>query len=201
MQHATYTLGPAFDNRSVDPGTNLLVSGPPLSGVRRAAFEAATHPDAATLVITTRYGAERVLAELEAAGVDTATVGVVDCVTRRQDRTHTDDRIRYAPSPAALTRIGVQFADLFERFRDREPGQTRVVVDSLSALLLYSETESVFRFLHVLAGQIADAGALGVYVIEPSAHDEATDHTLDRLFDGRVTLEDNAVTDIDLDRD
>ena len=199
MQPTTHALASVFDDRSVDPGTNLLVSGPPLSGVRRVAFEAATHPDAATLVITTRYGADRVLAELSAAGVDTATVGIVDCVTRRQDRTHDSDMVRYAPSPAALTRIGVQFANLFERLRDDEPGQTRVVVDSVSAPLLYGETESVFRFLHVLAGRVADAGALGVHVIEPPAHDEETNRTLAGLFDGRVTVEDNAVTGVDLD--
>ena len=196
-----HTLGSMFDDGSVDPGTNLLVSGPPLSGVRRVAFEVATHPDAATVVITTRYGADQVFAELSAAGVDTATVGIVDCVTRRQDRAHDSDRVRYAPSPAALTRIGVQFANLFERLRDDDPGQTRVVVDSVSTLLLYSETESVFRFLHVLAGQIDDAGALGAHVIEPSAHDEETERTLDGLFDGRVSVADNAVTDVALDRD
>jgi KaiC/GvpD/RAD55 family RecA-like ATPase len=199
-----YDLGPAFQSASVDPGTNLLVSGPPLSGVRRLAFEAATHGttgDDAVLVITTRYSARRVLADLETlVDTDSTTVGVVDCVTRRQNQAYTGDRrVKYVPSPAALTRIGMKFSEFVKEFEASGVGQTRVVLDSLSTLLPYAKTQSAFKFVHVLAGQIGDDGALGIHVVEPAAHDEERLRTLEELFDGRATVENDAVAGIDLD--
>jgi KaiC/GvpD/RAD55 family RecA-like ATPase len=197
-----YDLGPEFDDVSVDPGTNLLLSGPPLSGVRRLAFRAAAAGAAsgeAVLVITTRYSARRVLADLEAmVDTDDITLGIVDCVTRRQDQAHADDRrVRYVTSPAALTRIGIKFSEFTKEFDAQGVEQTRVLFDSLSTLLPYPDTQSVFKFLGVLSGQIDDVGALGIHVIEPGAHDEETRRTIEELFDGRVTVADDAVTAVD----
>jgi KaiC/GvpD/RAD55 family RecA-like ATPase len=198
-----YNLGPAFQNESVDPGTNLFVSGSPLSGVRRLAFETLAHgarADEAVLVITTRYSARRVLSDLDAlVDTDDVTLGIVDCVTRRQNRAFDDDRrVKYVTSPGALTRIGIKFSEFIKEFRARGVEQTRVMLDSLSTLLPYVDTQSAFKFVHVLGGQIDDAGALGVHVIEPAAHDEEVQRTLSELFDGRVSVENDAATDIDL---
>ena len=198
-----YDLGPAFRETVVDPGTSLLVSGPPASGARRLAFEIlahGVHNGEAALVITTRFGAGRVLADLDALfDVDSATLGVVDCVTRRQDRTReSDPRVSYVSSPAALTRIGINFSEFVSEFRAREVDGMRVVFDSLSTLLPYVDTQSVFKFVHVLGEQIADADGLGVSVIHPPAHDEETCSTIEELFDRRVTVDGNAVADIDL---
>jgi hypothetical protein len=198
-----YDLGPEFGNASVDPGTNLLVSGPPLSGVRRLSLEALAHggrTDDAVLVITTRYSAQQVLADLETlVDTDNLVLGVVDCVTRRQNRAYEDDRrVKYVTSPAALTRIGIKFSEFIKELRVRDIERTRVVLDSLSTMLPYANTESAFKFVHVLAGQIDDADALGLHVFEPAAHDEEKQRTLAELFDGRVTVTGNAVDEIDL---
>jgi KaiC/GvpD/RAD55 family RecA-like ATPase len=198
-----YNLGPAFRETAVDSGTNLLVSGPPASGARRLAFETLGHGvrnGEAALVITTRFGAGRVLEDLDALfDVDSAPLGIVDCVTRRQDRTRENDsRVSYVTSPAALTRIGIKFSEFVSEFRTRDIDGIRVVFDSLSTLLPYLDTGSVFRFIHVLGEQIADADGLGVSVIHPPAHDEETRETIEELFDGRVTVDGNAVTGIEL---
>lgn len=188
-----YDLGPALEAQTVDPGTNLLVSGPPMSGVRRLAFEILAHgihDNEAALVITTRFGAHRVLADLETL-VDTedAALGVVDCVTRRQDQAHADDqRVSYVTSPAALTQIGIEFSKFVSEFDTRGFEQVRVVFDALSTMLPYVSTESVFKFVHVLAGQITDADGLGMGVIEPAANDEETRRTIEELFDGQLTV-------------
>jgi len=188
-----YNLGPEFGNTSVSPGTNLLVSGPPLSGVRRLSFEALAHgarEGDAVLVITTRYSARRVMADLETlVDTDDLTLGIVDCVTRRQDRAYENDRrVKYVTSPAALTRIGIKFSEFVKEFRVRDIERTRVVLDSLSTMLPYADPESAFNFVHVLAGQIGEADALGLHILEPAAHDEEQQRTLVELFDGRVTV-------------
>lgn len=198
-----YELGPAFQDASVEPGTNLLVSGAPLSGVRRLAFEALAAGAAsgeAMLIITTRYSARRVLADLQRlVDIDDISLGVVDCVTRRQDQAYSDDeRVEYVTSPAALTRIGIKFSEFIKQFRARGIEHTRVLFDSLSTLLPYPDMQSVFKFLGVLSSQIDDAGALGIHVIEPAAHDEETLRTIGELSDRRVTVENNAAATLDL---
>lgn len=199
-----YDLGPEFQNASVDPGTNLLVSGPPLSGGRRLAFETlahgARHGDG-ILVVTTRYSGGRVLSDLEAlVDLDDVALGIVDCVTERQGREKLDDRrLSYANSPADLTSIGIKFSELVKEFRVRDIEQTRVVLDSLSALLPYANLQSVFKFMHVLTGQVRDADALGVHVVEASAHEDQELQTLEQLLDGTVTVDDDAVTAVNID--
>lgn len=198
-----YNLGPEFGNTSVEPGTNLLVSGPPLSGVRRLSFEALAHgarDGDAVLVITTRYSARQVIADLEMlVDTDEITLGVVDCVTRRQNRAYEDDgRVKYVTSPAALTRIGIKFSEFIKEFRAHDIERTRVAVDSLSTMLPYADPESAFKFVHVLASQIGEADALGLHIIEPSAHDEEQQRTIAELFDGRVSITGDAVDGIDM---
>ena len=194
-----YNLGPALESRSVDPGTNLLVSGPPLSGARDLAFRSLAHGVAsgeAALVVTTRYSARRVLADLSSlTSLDDAAVGIVDCVTRRQDRAHTDDsRVNYVSSPGALTRIGIEFSAFLKEFDTQGVERIRVVLDSLSTMLPYADTQSVFKFGYVLAEQVADAGGVGLHLIGSTAHDPSELRTLEELFDGEMTVEAGAVT-------
>ena len=53
---------------------------------------------------------------------------------------------------------------------------------------MYSNIQTVFRFLHVFTGRIKSAGALGIYVIESGMHDEQSIATLKQLFDGMIEI-------------
>jgi len=57
---------------------------------------------------------------------------------------------------------------------------------------MYSDLQTVFRFLHVFTGRIQSADALGVYVIDSTAHDDQTMNTLKQLFDAVIELEEAA---------
>jgi hypothetical protein len=59
-------------------------------------------------------------------------------------------------------------------------------VHSLSTLLMYSDLQTVFRFLHVFTGRVQSVDGLGLFAIDDSAHDEQTMNTLKQLFDGIV---------------
>jgi len=197
-----YDLGQSFDNATVDPGTNLLISGPPLTGKRRMAFELlATGAEAGegSVIITTRDSADRVIADYRArlADPDAAEIGIVDCVTRHQGRSPTDTpTVKYTSSPVDMTGIGIKFSEFVETFyADRGIQQNRVVVDSLSTLLMYSDLQTVFRFMHVLTSRIEDAEALGIHVVESTAHDAESMNTLKQLFDGVIEFDgDSAVS-------
>jgi KaiC/GvpD/RAD55 family RecA-like ATPase len=190
-----YELGPKFDSATVAPGTNLLISGPPLTGKRRVALELlATGASAGegSIIITTRDSADRVIADYRSllTDPDTAEIGVVDCVTRHQGRSPSETpAVKYTSSPVDMTGIGIKFSEFVETFSTGGTQQNRIALDSLSTLLLYSDLQTVFQFVHVLTNRIEDADALGVHVIESTAHDAEATNTLKQLFDGIIEVD------------
>jgi KaiC/GvpD/RAD55 family RecA-like ATPase len=191
-----YELGPQLENEAVDPGVNILISGPPLSGKRRLAMEALAHganDGEGAVIITTRDSSDRVLSDFRSLldSPDDAHVGIVDCVTQHQGRSASDsDLVKYASSPLDMTGIGIKFSEFVEEFyTTRDVRQNRVMLDSLSTLLMYSDLQTVFRFMHVLTSRIENADAVGFHVIESTAHDDETMNTLKQLFDGVVEVD------------
>jgi KaiC/GvpD/RAD55 family RecA-like ATPase len=191
-----YHLGPEFGNESIKSGANILVSGPPLSGKRQLAMNALGHganEGEGTVIITTRDSSDRVRSDYRSLleDPDGANVGIVDCVTNHQGRSASDtELVRYASSPLDMTGIGIKFSEFVEEFyKERNVKKNRVLVDSLSTLLMYSDLQTVFRFMHVLTSRIEDADAIGIHVIESTAHDQEALNTLNQLFDGIVEVE------------
>ena len=184
-----YTVDEAFPVDSIAPGTNLLVTGPPMTGkydlMIRLLAEGSRRGEAA-VVVSTKEGPDRVHADItDRLGVDSvADLGVVDC-TGQEGRRSGDDRIRYVSSPADLTGIGMASSELIETFADRGRG-IRTGLHSLSQLLMYADVKTVFRFLHILTGRISSADALGVCTLDSEAHDGQTVHTIRQLFDGMM---------------
>ncbi|MEF8774165.1 MAG: recombinase RecA [Halobacteriales archaeon] len=191
-----YELGDVLPETRVDPGTNLLVSGPPMVDKRRIALEvlsAGAKRGDGSVVVTTKDSADRVLEEFaRTAAADAGPVGVVDCVSRQQGLDGLDDgpRVKYASSPVDMTGIGIALSEFLEEFQGRvQDNRHRVLLHSLSTMLMYSDLQTVFRFLHVFSGRIQSVDGLGLYVIDATAHDDRTMSTLKQLFDGIVTVE------------
>ena len=200
-----YELGPELENRSIDPGTNILVAGPPLSGKRSLAFEMLAYganSGEGAVIVTTRDSSDRVLTDFRSLldDPDGAHLGVVDCVTQHQGRSANDtDLVKYTSSPVDMTGIGIKFSEFIEEFYDqRNVKRNRVAIDSLSTLLMYSDLQTVFRFMHVLTSRIEDADAVGVHVLESTAHDAETMNTLKQLFDGMVKIEETGDVSVQL---
>ena len=186
-----YELTPHFD-AEVEPGTNILLTGPPLSGKRSIMMDilaAGTERDEGAIVVTTKDSADRVLRDYEKrVPYEGEPVAVVDCVTRQQGGDiRESDRIKYASSPVDMTGIGIKLSEFLQAFGDRGIEQNRVMVHSLSTLLMYSDLQTVFRFLHVFTGRIQSVNGLGLFSIDSTAHDDQTMNTLKQLFDGIIT--------------
>jgi len=188
-----YELGNALSGSEVDPGTNLLVAGPPMTGKRAVAFDVLSHgcrQGDGSVVVTTKDNGEDVLAEFDdRADGPVSAVGVVDCVSKQQGMNPRDrDHVTYASSPVDMTGIGIQLSEFLESFYERGVRRNRVLFDSLSTLLMYSDLQTVFRFLHVFTGRVQSADALGLYIIDSTAHDDQTMSTLRQLFDGEIAV-------------
>ena len=197
-----YELTPHFD-AEVDPGTNILLTGPPLSGKRSIMMDvlaAGTDRDEGAIVVTTKDGADRVLRDYEKrTPYEGKPVAVVDCVTRQQGgETRESDRIKYASSPVDMTGIGIKLSEFLQAFGDRGIERNRVMVHSLSTLLMYSDLQTVFRFLHVFTGRVQSVDGLGLYSIDSTAHDDQAMNTLKQLFDGIISVPEDGEPEIRL---
>ncbi|AFO58814.1 MULTISPECIES: hypothetical protein [Natrinema] len=195
-----YDLADVLPDAELEPGTNVLVAGPPLTGKRRIAFEilgSGANRGDGSIVVTTKDSADKVLKSFDdhlAEGVE-PDVGVVDCVTKQRGIGTTDDdpRIKYASSPVDMTGIGIKLSEFLQEFYEtRGHTENRVLLHSVSTLLMYSDLQTVFRFLHVFTGRIQSADALGIYVIDSTSHDDQTMNTLKQLFDAVIELEETA---------
>ncbi|WP_096391485.1 RAD55 family ATPase [Halopenitus persicus] len=193
-----YDLRPHFET-AVDPGTNLLLSGPALTGKRSLALDVladGVEEGDAAIIVTTKDNGDRVL-ESFGERVDYADrpVAVVDCVTRQQGvgDARDDDRIKYTSSPVDMTGIGIKLSEFLEEFYGtRGIERNRIMVHSLSTLLMYAELQTVFRFLHVFTGRVQSVGGFGLFCIDSTAHDDQTMNTLKQLFDGIITTSEGA---------
>jgi KaiC/GvpD/RAD55 family RecA-like ATPase len=193
-----YDLPDELSDASLQAGTNLLIAGPPLTGKREIAFEVlatGSRNDEGSIVVTTKDDAEKVLEEFASYVTDVADVdvGVVDCVTKQRGvgNVRDDPRVKYASSPVDMTGIGIKLSEFLEEFyKVRGHEQNRILLHSVSTLLMYSDLQTVFRFMHVFTGRVQSADGLGVYVIDSTAHDDQTMNTLKQLFDAVVEVTD-----------
>ncbi|WP_339104420.1 recombinase RecA [Haloterrigena salinisoli] len=192
-----YDLADALPDAEIDPGTNLLIAGPPLTGKREIAFDilaSGANRGNGSIVVTTKDSADKVLETFTDsldAGVE-PDIGVVDCVTKQRGIGTVDDdpRIKYASSPVDMTGIGIKLSEFLQEFYEGHGlTENRVLLHSVSTLLMYSDLQTVFRFLHVFTGRIQSADAMGLYVIDSTAHDDQTMNTLKQLFDAVIELE------------
>jgi len=190
-----YDLGDVFADTELEPGSNLLISGPPLTGKREVALEvlaSGSRKGEGAIIVTTKDSADKMLSEYGRVveGVDGVNLGIVDCVTQQRGvETVDDSRVKYASSPVDMTGIGIKLSEFLQEFYEtRGIQRNRILVHSVSTLLMYSNLQTVFRFLHVFTGRVESANALGLYVVDETAHDDQTMNTLKQLFDGLIEV-------------
>ena len=193
----SYTIGvPRIDESlgGVAEGTNLLVTGDPMSGRDEFVDEMVsegTENGEGTVYVTTDDTAGELLGRFghgDERSLD--RFGVVDCVPESQGVDEPNALVESASSPSDMTGIGVKVSSLLKEFRDeRGIAHNRVFVDSVSTLLMYSNLETVFRFLHVFTGRVRSIDGFGVFVVDSAAHDEKAYSTLRQLFDGVAEVE------------
>lgn len=153
--------------------SNLALVGEPMVGKSEVALDAlAAAGDRDGLLVTTARGAGRIDSDrLEGVDVVDATPG------------DAPEGVRSVGSPADVTGISMPVSEFLDG-----ADEPLVVVDSLSSLLMYNESDTVFRFLSVLTSHVKRAGGLALFTIDEGCHDEQTIRTFAQLFDGRVRV-------------
>ncbi|MDD5473247.1 MAG: ATPase domain-containing protein [Candidatus Methanoperedens sp.] len=180
----------------IKKGSNIMLIGPPMSGkeaiLNHILYYGAAKNENAVITVTTRESAANVLEWFQQNKLilPMSKIGIVDCVTKTLGGTAVEnDNIKIASSPVDLTGIGVKISQFFEDFfMKKNIRKIQLHINSLSTILMYSNIQTVFRFLHVFTGRIKAAGAMGIYVIESGMHDEQAIATLKQLFDGMIEI-------------
>ncbi|WP_240792439.1 hypothetical protein [Salarchaeum sp. JOR-1] len=177
----------------VEPGTNLLVSGPAMSGKRqlllRLLARGADDGEGA-IVVTSRNPADDLAAEYnDLLGDRTSFFRIIDSVSSRSGGNEGEmSFVRNVSSPGELTGIGIEFSELAREAENNGVERLRIGFDSLSPLLMYVDLQRLFRFLHVFTSQIQSRDWLGLFAIDPDSHDEQVVNTISQLFDGMVQV-------------
>jgi PAS domain S-box-containing protein len=177
-------------------GSNLLLMGPSMAGkeaiLNHIISYGATEKDNAVMMVTTREPAIQILDYLKdkTPNLPLSNVGIVDCVSKMFDNTAVETKnIKIVNSPVDLTGIGVKISQFFEDFYIKKNiHNIQLHINSLSTIMMYSNLQTVFRFLNVYTGRIKAAEALGIYVIESGMHDEKSIATLKQLCDGMIEV-------------
>ena len=187
-----YDLGevvPVEGFASIDPGTNVLISGGQMLGKERLALEllaAGSEEEAIAVTPDTAGGRLRDSFESVAGGLD--RLRVVDCTGASSKGSFDDtDDMKYVASPGDLTGIGMGIVKC-TRDMDESVDGLRMAVLSLSTLLRYSSPDRVFNFLHTVTGRVSAADYLGIATLDPGAHDPQDVNTLSSQFDVVVEL-------------
>lgn len=190
-----YTLAGSLSDVEVEPGSNLLLLGPAMSGKKRLAYEVLAegvqHGEGA-IVVSMSNSANRIFESFrDILGKDPRLVsfGVVDCVSKQQGVEGLDNTeyVKYASSPDDMTKIGISLSEFLEQFNGQQGlERNRACLDNISTMLMYADIQTIFRFLHVFTGRVQNVNGLGIYLMDPSAHDTQTVNTLKGLFDGII---------------
>lgn len=96
--------------------------------------------------------------------------------------TPTDVVIDTLSNPGDLTGLGIKISEVLQQWHG-DGNETVTCFHSLTALLQYSDVQTVYKFLHVLTGRFSTADVTAHFHLDPEAHDQQTINTLKTLFD------------------
>jgi len=175
----------------VAPGTNLLVSGPAMSGKRQLMLQILARGGQVGeggVIVTANDPAPDVIEEYRSLAGDDGYVRLVDCVSSQSGGVTGSEVVRTVSSPGDLTGIGIEFSEIARQSEADGVERLRIGFDSISPLLMYVDLQRLFRFLHVFTSQIQSNDWLGLFSIDPESHEEQAVNTISQLFDGLIEI-------------
>ncbi len=172
---------------------NVMIYGLPLIGktiLARNIFLSKLKEGYGGVYITTNDTGEDVLDWFKDFDVN---FKVIDCISKTIYPDSADTEfIKRVASPIDLTGISVwtsRFLDSYFRSGKRD---VIILLDSLSTLLMYTNPQTVYRFLHVVTRRIRATKAKALYIVQKDMHEERTITTLKHMFDGVIEVKEES---------
>lgn len=195
----TYELGDilsAVDLGTISAGSNILVIGDSPELMHTFAIDLVAqglkHGEGA-LIISTGGDTESLISEFRGASGanDLSTLSFIDCTGSDRPADLDSEQFMSVDSPGSLTDLGMSFVQ-YEDQRGTAFEGSRVLFDSISALLEHLDEERVFEFVDAFIGRIHTSQHLGIWLIHGSAHSEKTLSLIMELFDRILELRDTS---------
>lgn len=198
-----YDIGgvlPEGARETLPAGTNVAVLGPSMIGKRELALEllATGYEKEDGILCITTDSARQVYSDLErhVESLDRNQVGIVDA-SGGSDRGLLNASVESVSSPGDLTGISIGTAKLFERFGRQGISDIRYGLVSVSTLLQYLDSRTVFKFIHIYGRRIEETDGLGIYTLDSDSHDPQVVNTITGQFDGMIELRETDAGEIE----
>ena len=112
----------------------------------------------------------------------------IDCYSKNAgDSLPEQPNIKRTSGPLALNELSIALSSIQSEIYSKNP-KHRIIFQSLSTLLMYSNANAVARFIQVLISKIKKAGGGVLFTIEEGMHDSQTITTLEHLMDGIIEI-------------
>ena len=173
--------------------SDVLVVGPTLSEKDRIAFDILAdswQSGRAPFVITATDTDAQFRDRFEPfvpAGHRTEELYVIDCTEQTPDSQSSCS----VHSPVDLTGVAVCLSKGYDQYGS---GRRRILLDTISTLLIYSSMERVYRFLSKLNSRASELGGSTVQLLDSDAIDTEDRNKLFQLFPIVIEVRDEADT-------
>ncbi len=168
--------------------SNVLVIGPP--GIEKLSIalkfmEAGAEMGDGLLYITTDVAPTDI--ESQNAKISGDGVIFIDCYSWTLGSHENTRKDILVPGPSALNDLSIGIAQAMQKLFKPEK-KVRVVMQSLSTLLLYNNPEVVYRFTQITGARLKASNATTLFLIEEGMHDEKVEATIKHLVDAVIEI-------------
>ena len=109
----------------------------------------------------------------------------IDCYSSTISSGAKDSAAINVSGPQALEDISFAISDVINKNAGKK---MRVVVGSLSTLLLYNPKDSMLKFLQLISGRLRNAGATTLFLIEEGVHDKQLLSMVEHVMDEKYAI-------------
>lgn len=173
----------------IPPGATLFVAGTAVDTARALAlaliFAGSTAGDR-LLLTTTETPSDALLTQCERlhSNGDIPRAAVIDCTDQHPDDSRWTATIESLGTLEDLTGLGIKFSIMHETLSDAGSNRVLSGVFTVSTLVERTDLRPTIRFLQTASARIEGTAGLGLFVIDPSVHDDRTVSTLQDVCDG-----------------
>ncbi|MEM2934849.1 MAG: RAD55 family ATPase [Candidatus Thermoplasmatota archaeon] len=173
--------------------TNVLVYAPPFIGkeiiLKRFALSGLKNNEGVIFVLTDNSFSEvrEEMSRLDPSYREYENKGMVryiDVYSKSVELEERDEKVIFIDSPVNREKIASSIIQIHRE----NAGLSRMIFDSLSTLIVYSDAKAVFRFLQVLSGICSRIGLTSLFSMTRGMHDEVEVQTMKHLMDGVIEL-------------
>jgi KaiC/GvpD/RAD55 family RecA-like ATPase len=172
-----------------------VVIGPPLSGKKEMLYRYLADilkKKEPVMFITTDSSAEDVKKELLKQkifyGAHKDNLVFIDCYSHQAGNLVDDtaDTMRI-PGPLALNEISIAISEIERTFYKKSP-KHKVIFNSLSTLLMYSNPQMIGRFIQMMIAKIRKAGGAVFFTLEEGMHEQNVIVTIEHLMNAIIQV-------------